>query len=144
MVPRGQKITERVSDVRPAHVGHWQVDGDVLHYDGQATERTNTAKGLWTKVDYTDAAVYVEWRFSSEPKLKPHPIVLRSGDFLHDEEGKRVTLDDDRMAVELNGQTVLVSEPLPNLPPAGPIGLQHHGDPIEFHNIWVKDLANAD
>lgn len=54
----------------------------------------------------------------------------------------RIRLKDDRMTVILNGRLVLQSEPLPELPQTGPIGLQHHGDPIEFRNIWIKELSS--
>lgn len=52
----------------------------------------------------------------------------------------RIRLKDDRMTVNLNGRPVLQSGVLPDLPATGPIGLQHHGDPIEFRNIWIKEL----
>lgn len=200
-------------DVKPGHVGHWTVNDGVLHYDGQATEKTSLAKGLWTKEPFGDSAFYVEWRLSAEPHEKPHPIVLWNGDFLRDDAGKRitrphmdagdsgilfrgvlkcqaniwsqelgsgeingyrvdrklpqslrrsciptiygdnplgewnaflVTLKQDRMTVELNGKTVLKSEALPDLPSRGSIGLQHHGDVVEFRNIWVKALDVAE
>lgn len=198
-------------NVQPGHKGHWTVKDGVIHYDGQSEQKKHLDKSLWTKDDFGNATLYVEWRFATEPHMKPHPIVLWNGDFLLDDNGKRitrerldagdsgilfrgilncqaniwcqemgsgeingyrvnkklpqklrrscipvinadnplgewnafeVTLKDDRMTVVLNGQTVLESEQLPDLPAAGPIGLQHHGDPIEFRNIWVRKLEN--
>lgn len=51
-----------------------------------------------------------------------------------------ITLDDDRMTVALNGERVIDAARLPNLSESGPIGLQHHGDPVQFRRIWVKEL----
>ena len=40
-------------DVQPGHIGHWQViEDNVLHYDGQATQKKNFDKSLWTKESY--------------------------------------------------------------------------------------------
>ena len=52
----------------------------------------------------------------------------------------QITLVENRMTVRLNGELVLESDPLPDLPATGPIGLQHHGDEVEFRNIWIKEL----
>jgi hypothetical protein len=52
-----------------------------------------------------------------------------------------ITLEDDRMTVELNGERVVDAARLPDLPETGPIGLQHHGDPVQFRRIWVKELS---
>jgi len=52
----------------------------------------------------------------------------------------KITLKGDRLTVVLNGKTVIESARLPALPARGPIGLQHHGDPIQFANIYLKEL----
>lgn len=46
----------------------------------------------------------------------------------------------DRLSVKLNGQMVLDNAQLPDVPESGPIALQHHGDPIHFRNILLKEL----
>ena len=51
-----------------------------------------------------------------------------------------ITMKKDRVTVVLNGQTVIDDTPLPGLPARGPIGLQHHGDPVEFTNLFIKEL----
>jgi len=40
----------------------------------------------------------------------------------------------------LNGKTVIENAQLPGAPARGPIDLQHHGDPIQFANIYIKEL----
>jgi hypothetical protein len=52
-----------------------------------------------------------------------------------------ITLEGELMSVELNGERVIDRARLPGLPKTGPIGLQHHGDPVEFRKLWVKRLA---
>jgi hypothetical protein len=51
-----------------------------------------------------------------------------------------ITVHDDLVTVELNGKTVIRDAHLPGMPRRGPITLQHHGDPIEFANIYIKEL----
>jgi len=51
-----------------------------------------------------------------------------------------ITLEGDRMTVSLNGARVIDKVQLPDLPRYGPIGLQHHGDPVQFRQVWVKEL----
>jgi 3-keto-disaccharide hydrolase len=41
----------------------------------------------------------------------------------------------------LNGQKVIDNTQLPGLPGRGPIGLQHHGDAVEFANLFIKEIG---
>jgi len=51
-----------------------------------------------------------------------------------------ITMKGDRVSVKLNEKTVLEEAQLPGVPERGPIALQHHGDPIQFANIYIKEL----
>ena len=46
----------------------------------------------------------------------------------------------EHVTIVLNGQTVIDRCHLPGIPAEGPVALQHHGDPIQFSNIFVKRL----
>ena len=59
----------------------------------------------------------------------------------------RIVMKGDRVSVWLNGELVVDNTPLENywergkpLPEKGPIELQHHNDPLEFKNIYIKEL----
>jgi hypothetical protein len=52
----------------------------------------------------------------------------------------RIRMQGDRLTVNLNGKTVIENAQLPGVPRRGPIGLQHHGAPIEFANIYVREI----
>ncbi|MBI3464837.1 MAG: DUF1080 domain-containing protein [Planctomycetes bacterium] len=59
----------------------------------------------------------------------------------------RIIMKGDKVTVWLNGELVVDNVPLENywergkpLPAKGPIELQHHGNPLEFKNIYIKDL----
>ncbi len=51
-----------------------------------------------------------------------------------------IRVEGEVVSVDLNGKPVIREARLPGMPPSGPIGLQHHGDPIEFANIYIKEL----
>ncbi len=47
---------------------------------------------------------------------------------------------DDHITVNVNGKIVIDNAKLPGVPLKGPIALQHHGDHVQFANIYIKDL----
>jgi hypothetical protein len=51
-----------------------------------------------------------------------------------------VTMKGDRLTVVLNGQTIIEDAQVPGVPKRGPIGLQHHNDPVQFANLYIKEL----
>lgn len=194
----------------PGHVGHWRPQRKpqnwVLEYDGQATARDPS---LWTSREFGDFELVCDWRWSGQPSLARHDIILPSGEEARDEQGRIrqveeldagdsgiylrgstksevniwcwpigsgevngyrtdrslpadvraavtprvkadnpigewnrfvITMQGDRLTVDLNGQRVIEKAQLPGVAARGPIGLQHQGNPIEFGNILIKEL----
>ena len=81
----------------------------------------------------TDTTMPAEVRAAAVPKVKADRPPGQWNRFV-------ITLKGERLSVVLNGQTVIDGARLPGLPAIGPIGLQHHGDPLEFANLYVKRL----
>lgn len=50
-----------------------------------------------------------------------------------------ITMKGDVLNVVLNGSQVIHDARLPGVPERGEIGLQHHGQAIDFANIWIKE-----
>ncbi len=55
-----------------------------------------------------------------------------------------ITLQGETLTVVLNGEVVISGARLPGVPRTGPIALQHHGNPIEFRNILIRELPPGD
>lgn len=49
-----------------------------------------------------------------------------------------ITVRGDRVSVSMNGKVLIEGAQLNGMPAEGPIGLQHHGQAIDFANIWVR------
>ncbi len=53
-----------------------------------------------------------------------------------------ITMQGERLTVVLNGRTVIDNARLPGVNREGPIALQKHGDPIEFANLYIRELRD--
>lgn len=51
-----------------------------------------------------------------------------------------ITMQGQRVTVALNGATVIDNAQLPGVPKRGPIGLQHHNDPVQFRNLYIREF----
>lgn len=81
----------------------------------------------------TDKSMPAEVRRAATPKIKADNPVDKWNRF-------EITAIGDRVTVVLNGKTVIRQAWLPGIPKRGAIALQHHGDPLQFANIYIKEL----
>lgn len=81
----------------------------------------------------TDKSMSKAVRKGATPMLNADDLVGQWNRF-------KITLKDDKITVMVNGKMVINQAQLPDLPERGPIALQHHGDPVQFANIFIKEL----
>jgi hypothetical protein len=80
-----------------------------------------------------DQKMPAEVRAGATPKLKADNKPGQWNRFV-------ITMKGDRLTVELNGKIVIEKVQLPGVAARGPIALQHHGDPVQFGNLFIKEL----
>jgi hypothetical protein len=89
----------------------------------------------------TDASMPPEVRAGVTPSVRADHPVGEWNTFL-------ITMQGDRLTVELNGVTVLDKAQLPGVPESGKLALQHHGNGkpgpasslVQFRNIYIRPL----
>ena len=79
----------------------------------------------------TDSSMSPEIRAAATPLLHADSPVGEWNRF-------EITMRGEHVTVALNGSTVIDRCHLPGVPAEGPIALQHHGDRIQFANIFVR------
>ena len=73
------------------------------------------------------------------PEVKAACTPKRKADFPVGEWNRMmITVKGQQVSVTMNGHSVIENVTLNEMPAEGPIGLQHHGQAIDFANIWVK------
>ena len=146
---------------------HWSVQDGVLVYDGKG-QSLQTIKDYgnfelyvdWRIQEKGDSGIYVR----GNPQIQIWDNPIGSGGLFNNQQNpsKPIVVADrpvgewntfhikmvgDRLTIKLNGQLVVDNTPLENywergkpLPATGPIELQHHGNRLEFRNIFIKEL----
>lgn len=146
---------------------HWSIVDGVLHYDGKG-HSLMSAKDYgdfelyvdWKIGPKGDSGIYL--RGSPQVQIWDDPI--GSGAFYNNKKHPRepskradkpvgewntfhIKMVGERVTVTLNGEVVVDNVVMENywdynqpIFPTGSIELQHHGNPLEFKNIYVKEL----
>ncbi|MDD4871122.1 MAG: DUF1080 domain-containing protein [Kiritimatiellae bacterium] len=81
----------------------------------------------------TDKTLSEEIRKAATPSKRADKPVGEWNSFV-------ITVKGDRMTVVLNGETVINNLQMIGCPREGPVALQHHGQPVEFKNIYIKEI----
>ena len=78
--------------VDPQDGGHWRVIDGVIDYDAlsEAPDRNN--KNLWSRDEFGDFELLIDWRIKRTTGLYPMPIVLPDGSEKLDENGKMIKI----------------------------------------------------
>src|SRR5437870_7485366 len=59
-----------------------------MNKDGKSTD-------LWSEKEYGDLELICDWRFTAKPKKQLRAVILPSGDYALDDEGKQKTVEVD-------------------------------------------------
>jgi hypothetical protein len=138
--------------------GHWKADNGMMVYDGKA-------RHLASEKSFGDYILLIDWKIekggnsgvilrgSKSPQVEifdgfgsggiypEHHRPLKVADKpLGQWNHMEIKLEKEMVTVHLNGELVLDKFKCEFKQPAGPIVLQHHGSPLWFKNIYIKEL----
>jgi hypothetical protein len=163
-----EELAAKQKEADAKFLPHWTVRDGVLHYDGKGNS-LQSAKDYgdfelyvdWKIHPKGDSGIYL--RGNPQVQIWDNPV--GSGGLFNNQKNPskptavadkppgewnrfHIVMKGDKVTVFLNGKKVVDDVPLENywergkpLPAAGPIELQHHNDPLEFKNIYVKELT---
>lgn len=162
----GKDLTHWRQDEHDAKT-HWTVKDGILHYDGKGNS-LRTARDYgdvelyvdWKIGPKADSGIYLR----GKPQVQIWDDPIGSGGLYNNKTHPskptavadkpvgqwntfHILIKGDKVTVDLNGKRVVdnvTMESYPKydapLPATGPIELQHHGNPLEFRNIYLKEL----
>lgn len=84
--------------------GHWKIAGGVIDYDAQSEAPGD--KNLWSKREFSDFVLRVEWRIKETPYINPRVhYILPDGTHARDTKGKTLllSLPDSDSGIVLRG-----------------------------------------
>lgn len=152
---------------------HWTAQNGILHYDGKGDSLVTAKdygdfemyvdwkigpkadSGIYLRgkpqVQIWDPAMYPEGSGGLyNNKKNPNKPILAADKPIGEWNTFKIKIVEDKVTVHLNGKLVVdnvTMESYPKydskLPATGPIELQHHGNPLEFRNIYIKELPKA-
>ena len=134
----------------PGHAAHWKAKDWTLDYDGKSETPDKT---LWSERTFRDFELIVDWRMPASPtKETPQaisnlslrktvviPLVSAEAKPRGQWNRMRVTMRGEQVVARMNDKVIL-EKMLPGTPMEGMVGLQHSGAPIQFANIYVREL----
>jgi len=146
---------------------NWTVTDGILHYDGK-TNSLQTVKDFgdfeflidWKLAKKGDSGIYLR----GNPQVQMWDNPIGSGGLYNNQKNPskalkvadrpvgewntfHMVMKGDKVTIKLNDVLVVDNTPLENywergkpLPTTGPIELQHHGDPLWFKNIYIREI----
>jgi hypothetical protein len=162
----GKDLTNWQEDDHDAK-DHWSIRDGVLHYDGKG-DSLRTARDYgdfelyvdWKIGKAGDSGIYVR----GKPQIQIWDNPIGSGGLYNNKVNPskptkvadkpvgewntfHIIMKGEKVTVDLNGERVVDNVTLENypdykgpIPAKGTIELQHHGNPLEFRNIYIKEL----
>ena len=159
--------------VNDAQAKSWLVEDGVIRYDGKGgtlrTKQSFTDYVLrvdWRMPRQADSGVFVRdssqlniwtwamgsgemwehrggWKAKTPDERNPYIPLSREDRPVGEWNSFLVTVKDNKVTVLLNGKEVIHEALLNSKPHASTLGLQQHGDPIEYKCIYVKELTEG-